>query len=179
MNSEEPLAGSHILLTTLSTTSFPTSFKAFVTPLLAQDGRPSVGNGVWNRVRELEVSMFELTQTIRWTREKTYYAGYNTLPIAISQLRRKRPSLDWEVRRWSRPSQIRPGFRKHAVKLSVRKRIWGRVIKWKIRTWITRDTVSWHARVAHFPFKDFLTLEKKRVLVINGTLERKGRTKRR
>ena len=90
MNSEEPLAGSHILLTTLSTTSFPTSFRAFVTPLLAQDGRPSVGNGAWNRVRELEVSMLELTDE----REKTYYAGYNTLPIAISQLRRKRPSLD-------------------------------------------------------------------------------------
>ena len=35
MNNTYPLAGSHILLTTLSTTSFPPSFKAFVTLLLA------------------------------------------------------------------------------------------------------------------------------------------------
>jgi len=29
-----------------------------------------------------------------------------------------------------------------------------------IGTWTTREPVSWHARLAHFPFSDLLTLDK-------------------
>ena len=179
------MAGSHILLTTLSTTSFPPSFKAFVTLLLACS---------W--------VAYSRSPSIRWStvcwqwrmepcsRTGSKYAWFNT----DSQMNEGGDLLCWiqyaphcdfttspkMAEPWSKSSSMIRSFADSSRVSKACCKIVGTKANLTQSHYITRNTVSRHARVAHLPFKDFLTLlEKKRVLVINETLERKGRTKRR